>query len=85
MGKAAATGRRPNSVGVAASSGVQVSNPKSLTYCSLIVSPWFLSTVDNVPPAFLRLFPSVPFLVSGRSSQNGELNIVPRSLFLSSG
>jgi hypothetical protein len=67
--------------GTAASLGVQVSNPKSLTYCSLIVSPWFLSSVEIIPPAFLHLFPNVPFLVSGRSSQTGELTVVPRSLF----
>jgi hypothetical protein len=57
---AAALAQRPDGVGVAASSGVQASNPKSLTYCSLIVSQWFLSSVDTVPPVFLRSVPHVP-------------------------
>jgi hypothetical protein len=56
-------------------SGLQVSNPKSLTYCSLNVSPWFLSSVDIIPPTFLRLFPSIPFRFSFRDEVFGTGNL----------
>jgi hypothetical protein len=57
----------------------------ALTYYSLIVSPWFLSSVDIIPPVFLRLFHMVPYLISGQSSQNRELTVVPHSWFLRPG
>jgi hypothetical protein len=52
----------------------------SVTLPYVGVAPSFLCSVDYIPPWFLRLFPCVPFLVSGQSSQNRELCVVPRSL-----
>jgi hypothetical protein len=54
----------------------QISNPNMFPHHS------FFCFGDNIPPQFRILFHFVSFLILGRSSRNGELPIVPRSLFL---